>query len=435
MQSFLLAFVSALALTDFIAGQSFTDDHLEWLEKWRDIYGMMKSDPELRDSYESFMRLREQHAKEARVPSIPFECEPQPEMPPPTSVNQLRPADVKIVATMGDSITAGHGVGAENLLAVAAMNRGEVWSIGGDESLEFPVITLTNVLRKFNPSVRGYSYCGSVTQLRPSKAGFNMADPGARNVHLPQQTEDLIARMKNDTRIDYNNDWKVVTILLGGNDLCGYCRNPESNSPENYVSNFRIALDTMMAEMPRTFVNVKAMMDITPLYNMTDDTGWCDFMHEQFCSCVMNEDGRAEIRDVQLGYYYGMKELIDSGRYEKDDFTVVLQPHLRDQEPFIDPETGRYDLSYVSPDCFHPSRKAHEGFAFMIWNMMLTPVGQKPFEYADEDFPTYVCPTEEHPYIFTARNSNPDETDAAPSFGLSLPIVIWALCAALLSHF
>jgi hypothetical protein len=54
----------------------------------------------------------------------------------------------------------------------------------------------------------------------------------------------------------------------------------ESNSPENYVSNFRIALDTMKEEMPRTFVNVKAMMDTTPLYNMTDDFGYCDFMHE-----------------------------------------------------------------------------------------------------------------------------------------------------------
>ncbi|ELU02977.1 hypothetical protein CAPTEDRAFT_121773, partial [Capitella teleta] len=286
--------------------------------------------------------------------------------------HELRPADVKIIAALGDSITAGHGVGAENLIAVVSQNRGEVWSHGGDESLEFPVITLTNVIRKFSPAVRGYSFCGSTT-LNVRKSAFNLAEAGARNVHLPQQTEDLIARMKNDTTIDYQNDWKVVTILLGGNDLCGYCKNEESNSPENYVKNFQIALDTMMEEMPRTFVNVKVMLDTTPLYNMTDDSGWCDFMHEQFCSCLMTEDGRSEMRNVQLGYYYGMRDLIDSGRYDvSDSFTVVLQPHLRDQKPFIDPTTGRYDLSYVSPDCFHPSRVAHEGFAFMIWNMMVS---------------------------------------------------------------
>ena len=51
----------------------------------------------------------------------------------------------------------------------------------------------------------------------------------------------------------------------------------------------------------------------------------------------MQEEGRSSMREVQLGYYYGMRELIDSGRYDNtDDFTVVLQPHLRDQVPFID---------------------------------------------------------------------------------------------------
>ena len=54
----------------------------------------------------------------------------------------------------------------------------------------------------------------------------------------------------------------------------------ESNSPENYVNNLKIALDKMKEEIPRAFVNVKAMLDITPLYNMTEETGWCDFMHE-----------------------------------------------------------------------------------------------------------------------------------------------------------
>jgi phospholipase B1 len=51
----------------------------------------------------------------------------------------------------------------------------------------------------------------------------------------------------------------------------------------------------------------------------------------------MTPEGRSKLREVQLGYYYGMRDLIDSGRYDdKDNFTVVLQPHLRDQKPFID---------------------------------------------------------------------------------------------------
>ena len=43
------------------------------------------------------------------------------------------------------------------------------------------------------------------------------------------------------------------------------------------------------------------------------------------------------IRQIQLEYYDKLKELVDSRRYDtRDDFTVVLQPHMRDQYPLVD---------------------------------------------------------------------------------------------------
>lgn len=424
----------------FSSGTVLDPDYLEWQQKWLDTLTIVQHDPALRKAWQKFAE-RSKRAPQSRVPSIPFECSPQPEQDPPDSVHRLRPADVRVVAALGDSITAGHGVNTDEgligLLGVLAMNRGEVWSIGGDEMLEHPVITLPNIIKKFTgpDKLRGFSFCGSLsTNLR--KSGFNVAEPGARNRHMPEQAMTLIDRMLNDTTIDYENDWKVITILVGGNDLCGYCGNNDDNAPEMYTMRFRQTLDLLKKHVPRAFVNVKAMLDTSVVYNMTDDTGWCDFMHEQFCDCVMHEDSRGEMREVQLGYWYGLKSLIDGGRYDTDDdFTVVLQPHLRDQLPFKDPETGDYDLSYVSPDCFHPSLKAHQGFAFMIWNMMLTPVGQKPFQYEDEDYPTYVCPTEEHPYFFTAKNSPSAESTPTPG-GTGSPrasMGTWVLAMALVA--
>jgi phospholipase/lecithinase/hemolysin len=35
-------------------------------------------------------------------------------------------------------------------------------------------------------------------------------------------------------------------------------------------------------------------------------------------------------------------------------------------------ENGDIDWDYIGPDCFHPTRKGHHGFAYMLWNVMVT---------------------------------------------------------------
>lgn len=38
------------------------------------------------------------------------------------------------------------------------------------------------------------------------------------------QAETLVDKMKNDKTIDFENDWKMVTLFIGGNDLCAFCK-------------------------------------------------------------------------------------------------------------------------------------------------------------------------------------------------------------------
>lgn len=40
------------------------------------------------------------------------------------------------------------------------------------------------------------------------------------------QANMLIARLQADPKVDFANDWKVVTLFIGGNDLCESCMNP-----------------------------------------------------------------------------------------------------------------------------------------------------------------------------------------------------------------
>jgi phospholipase B1 len=65
-----------------------------------------------------------------------------PDMSPssqiPTSVHAVKPADIKIVAALGDSLTAANGAGApkEDAVAILLQYRGLAFQGGGDKGLD-----------------------------------------------------------------------------------------------------------------------------------------------------------------------------------------------------------------------------------------------------------------------------------------------------------
>ena len=42
---------------------------------------------------------------------------------------------------------------------------------------------------------------------------------------MVDQVTEIVKRMKDAQDIDIDTDWKVLTLLIGGNDMCGYCDN------------------------------------------------------------------------------------------------------------------------------------------------------------------------------------------------------------------
>ncbi|WP_411026910.1 SGNH/GDSL hydrolase family protein, partial [Salmonella sp. s55044] len=95
-----------------------------------------------------------------------------------------------------------------------------VLSTGGDGTFESNP-TIANILRKYNPDLKGYSL--ETNWWTSPQAGMNVAVPGAVADDLPRQARTLVATMKDDPSIDFENDWKVVTLFIGGNDLCSWC--------------------------------------------------------------------------------------------------------------------------------------------------------------------------------------------------------------------
>lgn len=64
--------------------------------------------------------------------------------------------DIDIVAAMGDSLTAGNGALATNMLQLIIENKGVSGTIGGQSTWR-KYLTLPNMIKEFNPNLYGYS--------------------------------------------------------------------------------------------------------------------------------------------------------------------------------------------------------------------------------------------------------------------------------------
>ncbi|XP_055005747.1 phospholipase B1, membrane-associated-like [Boleophthalmus pectinirostris] len=336
-----------------------------------------------------------------------------PSNPVPTSVHRLRPADIKVVAALGDSVTAGVAAKAKNLFDLSKQYRGVAWSIGGDASLE-TVTTLPNILRKFNPNLLGFS----VGQLALKK-GFNMAQPGAKSLDIPTQAEALVKALKNNKEVNFEQDWKLVTIFVGDMDLCNYCFDQYNLTAEHFSRNIEKSLDILYQSVPRVLVNVVQVLQIDPVKTVQRNTIGCGLLQRTQCPCVINPTTNSpemeEIKRINHEYQAELEFLLSSDRYDgKEDFAVVLQPFLHNYFlPHIG--EGEVDTSFYSLDCFHLSDRAQAEMAIALWNNMLEPVGRKTaFNNYTYDRSKLHCPSQTNPFIFTKMNSLPEVTTTPP---------------------
>ena len=164
----------------------------------------------------------------------PFHCPPlPPRNTTANSVHELHPQDFKISMAMGDSITAAFGaMGRQGLTHDLLEWRGWSFSAGGASNAS----TLGTFLRHYSPDLIGLSlgkheweFCwGFVCPERrhPELDQLNAAQSFAMMYNLANgpgnQLEYLIKRLKDDSRVDMQNDWKLLTIYIGSNDM--WCR-------------------------------------------------------------------------------------------------------------------------------------------------------------------------------------------------------------------
>jgi len=324
--------------------------------------------------------------------------------PPPTSVHALRPADVRVVAAMGDSQTAAFGAKATSVLqqyGEPLEYRGYSWSAGGSESFEEGISTMPNIMKKFNQDLTGYALHDTLAGINwgPYGQGLDVAVSGDVAPGLPTQAKRLVKLIKADKSIDIEGDWKILTVWIGGNDECEYCKDNVTYSVEAYEKHIIESLEIVRKAVPRVFVNLVGYIDVSACATLNSST--CQKAHAMVCPCITTAAGRAQMaRAAEL--YMNATFRIAAQYEDLDDFTVVVQPSYKNFA-FPTLPSGLPDYSFTAPDCFHYNVKGHANAGIGLFNAMLQPVGQK---LSGIKLPvSLTCPTEGRALLATAKNS------------------------------
>uniref|UniRef100_A0A914WBS5 Phospholipase B1, membrane-associated n=1 Tax=Plectus sambesii TaxID=2011161 RepID=A0A914WBS5_9BILA len=324
----------------------------------------------------------------------------------PLSAHAVRPADIKVIAGIGDSLTAGNGAGATSFIDVIKQYRGLAFTIGGDKGLENHV-TIPNILLKFNPTLIGQSHgIGRVDEA--NKTQLNVAFPGAKSKDLPREAQELVRKIVTHRRINALTDWKLITIFIGANDICFMCQESKkkSLSIQNYEKNLRQAIQILHAGLTRVIVNIVGMFQMQILRIIHNKEHKCKGYHEMICDCavVKSFDMGAACRSYQKAEMDLQTEALFEDR---EDFTVVLQPYLFDTDAPPLTSEGKVDLSFFAEDCLHFSQYGHAVAAKGLWNNMMQPVDRKStsMNLTNAAAIPLMCPDSSCPFIRTKKNS------------------------------
>ena len=188
--------------------------------------------------------------------------------------------------------------------------------------------------------------------------------------------------------------WKVFTLWMTANDVCGQCNGPMNI--EYWANRTNQLLVNISSTLNNVYVNLISTLDLSNVARIQRSNPFCTVEHRilRECGCIDRGNAtqlqwldrnvhtmNARLHKLAADWYTKLKQ---QGR---TDMAVVVQSY---QEGI----GATLDRSFLSQlDCFHPSALGHEDLAVGLWNSMLCVKGRA--NRCDTPFTaniTAVCP-------------------------------------------
>ncbi|CAI5442180.1 unnamed protein product [Caenorhabditis angaria] len=318
----------------------------------------------------------------------------------PENVNRLKPHHIRVIGAMGDSLTIGSRA-QNNFEEFTQRYPGNTYFTGADFEID-KHLTIYNIFRyissktgsKLLPGSRGIDY-GTNTM-------FNVAVSGMTCRDIPRQAEELYSRIANNSDVNIEEDWKMIVLWIGTNDVGTIGRREfKPITGEEYKSQIEKALKILKSKLPRTIVMIVGAFQpellIEAEFIMRDGKRPRD---------KANQD---HIDKISKDYQNAVFEIQNSREFNDEEFTVVVQPFATEyKHPLID-SSGNYRKEFYAVDEFHLSKLGHAVVAKYLWQNIFEPVGQKTTNASLEDWnPTIRQLTESNSLIKTIDNSDVD---------------------------
>uniref|UniRef100_A0AC34Q949 Uncharacterized protein n=1 Tax=Panagrolaimus sp. JU765 TaxID=591449 RepID=A0AC34Q949_9BILA len=225
---------------------------------------------------------------------------------------------------------------------------------------------------------------GSISQLPAHQ--LNIAHSGAETDHMPDQAKELIRRLywmnTTDLTMNLNNEWVLVFVTIGTEELCAKCDEPNMNA-------LKTALLTLRKGIP------KAMVVLVGPVHVTKNTALTYNLLKPRCSCLSRISDR-KLRIIQKRWKDAFRNLEDEfNRREFPNFEILALPLLE--------IISRYPETLFISEKPLLNRKGHAYAAKWLWNRMIAgPKYNASKMPLSED--AYYCPSLGCPYFRTSRN-------------------------------
>jgi len=250
-------------------------------------------------------------------------------------------------------------------------------------------LTIPYFLKHFNGSLTGFGTHRTLPQLPSTgytsegKNGLNVALSNAHSWQLSQEVEEL--KKVTATIPDFDQRWKLLTIMIGANDLCdgmgtGFeaCNGNAADATalvNRYESRLRSTLEAIRDSMQRIVVQLVSMFSVASVPKARAGSWYCDLRRRVVneCNCLDRlAGGKSGAADQkQLLAFEATTEDLNNRIHklslefnlQRSDFAVINAVSTKGQ--------AIPDISYLSGlDCFHPSAKAHGAVARALWNSL-----------------------------------------------------------------